>query len=291
MDKIEPERHHPAEPGQITRFTIPGYSPETDLRIARVAPGLSITLSRFKEPLDRVSVLERRKETVLLVFGLEGKAAFEVERGSWLTLARGKCWLINPGRSVIRRHLFGGCDASFFVVTLTLAELTPPLDQIVRRNIRADVVAAEIPGLHEDLTFIEDLFDPAPKQSQVLRTQAKCLQVIGNVLEVLHQDPGSFEERVRAYLSEHLAEQITLAQLAERFAMSHTSLNKRLKQACGKTAFEYLRELRVVRAEALLKDSELSIAEVAHECGFASASHLSSTIRRSLGKTAKACRL
>lgn len=291
MDRIEPERHHPAEPGQITRFTIPGYSPQTDLRIARVAPGLSITLSRFEEPADRVSVLQRRKESVLLVFGLKGKATFEIDgSGTSLTLERGKCWLINPGRSAIRRHLFGGCATSFFVVTLTLAELTAPLDQIVRRGFRSDLVAAELPGLREDLSFIEDLFNPSPNESQVLKTQARCLHVIGNVLEVVDRGPRSLEDRLRAYLTEHLAEPITLAELSEHFAISHTSLNKHLRQACGKTAFQYLRELRIARAEALLRDSTLSIAQVAHECGFASASHLSSTIRRSLGKTAKACR-
>ncbi|MEM1384179.1 MAG: AraC family transcriptional regulator [Pseudomonadota bacterium] len=292
MDRIEPDSHHPAEPGQVTRFSIPNYSPLTDLRIVRVAPGLSITLSHFEEPIDRVSALQRRKETVLLVFGRKGKAALQVDgSGGWLTIAEGRCWLINPGRATIHRHLFGNCAASFFVVTLTPAELTAPLDRIVRRSLQSGVIAAELPDLREDLCFIEDLFRPSAGESQVLKIQARCLQLIGNVLEVIERKgAGGLEERLRSYLTERLSEPVTLADISQRFAMSHTSLNKRMRAACGKTVFEYLRELRIAKAVDLLRTSELSIAQVAHECGFASASHLSSTIRRALGTTAKALR-
>lgn len=292
MDRIEPDSHHPAEPGQITRFAIPGYSPATDLRIARVAPGLSITLSHFEEPQDRISTLQRQKETVLLVFGLRGKAGLKIDgHEGWLTIAQGRSWLIKPGRAALYRQLYADCPTSFFVVTLTPAELTPPLSQIVQRNLEVASTAIELPDGRENLTFIADLFAPMTHHGQMLKVQAKCLQVIGGVLELLDQDTGRFEDRVRAYLTEHLTDQITLAELSQRFGMSHTSLNKRLREECGKTVFEYLRELRIARAVDLLRTSKLSIAQIAHESGFSSASHLSSTIRRATGRTASACRV
>ncbi|WP_407700199.1 helix-turn-helix domain-containing protein [Steroidobacter agaridevorans] len=53
----------------------------------------------------------------------------------------------------------------------------------------------------------------------------------------------------------------------------------------GTSPREYLLQLRLQRAKALLKDSSSSVCEIAGICGFADQSHLTRMFRRRVGAT------
>jgi AraC family transcriptional regulator len=55
----------------------------------------------------------------------------------------------------------------------------------------------------------------------------------------------------------------------------------RLSMGCS--VQEWIGKVRMQRAQALLRDSRLAMADVALQCGYASASHLSHSIRRTQG--------
>ena len=77
-------------------------------------------------------------------------------------------------------------------------------------------------------------------------------------------------------MENHLADPLTLNQLAELNTISKRQLNRIFKKYFDKGTMEYYRELRLDKAKNLLRNSSLSIAEIAHMTGFYSSSHFSS---------------
>lgn len=71
-----------------------------------------------------------------------------------------------------------------------------------------------------------------------------------------------------SFFSQHCAEHITLEMLSERFSISKQGLIKRFKKSTRKTPVEYLIFTRINLGKLLLKDTTLSIGEIAEKCGF-----------------------
>jgi transcriptional regulator GlxA family with amidase domain len=65
--------------------------------------------------------------------------------------------------------------------------------------------------------------------------------------------------------------------------LSVRSLNRRFRAATRLTPLLYLQEIRVNQAKQLLKQSNLSVAEVCYAVGYQDTSHFSSLFRRSAG--------
>jgi AraC family transcriptional regulator len=86
------------------------------------------------------------------------------------------------------------------------------------------------------------------------------------------------------YMQVHLAEPISLAQIAAVSGLSPSHFARRFKAANGMPPHRYLMQLRVERAKRLLQYNN-AIAEVALRCGFAHQEHLTRVFRRVTGLT------
>jgi AraC family transcriptional regulator len=94
---------------------------------------------------------------------------------------------------------------------------------------------------------------------------------------------------VRNRLRERCAERMSLVDIAASFRVSADHLSKVFRRHNDCTVGEYLRRLRVQRACHLLRGRK-TLAEIAHECGFADQSHFTRVFRRVLGITPAAYR-
>ncbi|HEY9643900.1 MAG TPA: AraC family transcriptional regulator [Coleofasciculaceae cyanobacterium] len=105
---------------------------------------------------------------------------------------------------------------------------------------------------------------------------------------------GGLPERqllqVLEYISEHLSQEIKLADLAALLDMSQFHFSHLFKQSVGTAPYQYLLQQRVERAKQLLKQTDQSIMDIAFQCGFSSHSHLSKQFRQLTGMTPKAYR-
>jgi len=72
----------------------------------------------------------------------------------------------------------------------------------------------------------------------------------------------------------HLAEELSVAVLAERAAMSNRSFARRFKDETGTTPHHWVLAQRVALAEQLLESGDLGVEEIARRCGFGSATML-----------------
>jgi AraC family transcriptional regulator len=93
--------------------------------------------------------------------------------------------------------------------------------------------------------------------------------------------------QVIEYIDEYLAQNIGLSELAQVVNMSQYHFARLFKQSVGISPHQYLIRQRVERAKQLLRQRDLSIADVAVQCGFANQGHLGYHFKRLLNTTPK----
>mgnify|MGYP001572356810 FL=1 len=82
-----------------------------------------------------------------------------------------------------------------------------------------------------------------------------------------------------------VAVDLTLTALASSAGYSKAQFVRLFRRATGTSPHRYVLQRRLERARQLIESSSMPLAAVAHEAGFASQSHLSSTFVRAYGCT------
>ena len=96
--------------------------------------------------------------------------------------------------------------------------------------------------------------------------------------------------QIQIWLQDNYANTINFPDLAARFSLTSRTFNRRFKQATGITPGEYLQKLRVDVAQDLLKNTNLSILDIASHVGYHDVSYLSERFKKYLGTTPSAYR-
>ncbi|SEQ29017.1 AraC family transcriptional regulator [Rosenbergiella nectarea] len=92
------------------------------------------------------------------------------------------------------------------------------------------------------------------------------------------------------YIDAHLAEPLTLTVLAQQAALSEYHFARMFTASMSTPPHHYVMQRRLQRAKQLLATSRCSMTDIAYQCGFSSASHLSLRIKRDTGITPTAFR-
>ena len=94
-----------------------------------------------------------------------------------------------------------------------------------------------------------------------------------------------------SFIQGHLDRNLKLSDVAKEIHMSQYNFCRLFKKSTGITPYQYIIQQRVEKAKQLLKKNlELSIADIALECGFNHQSHLSKYFRQSTNMTPNAYR-
>jgi len=96
--------------------------------------------------------------------------------------------------------------------------------------------------------------------------------------------------RLKAHIEANLATNVTLDDLATVAGLSRFHLCRAFRESTGLPPHAWLTRARLKAARRLLRNSELSIADVARQCGFASPNQFATTFRKGLGVTPSAFR-
>lgn len=96
--------------------------------------------------------------------------------------------------------------------------------------------------------------------------------------------PAALRRTVQ-FIGEHLAENLTIAALAEVAGLSPCHFARMFKQSTGHTPHQHLLNCRLARAKQLLLDPSASLADVATLAGFYDQAHLTRCFRQFVGTT------
>ena len=90
---------------------------------------------------------------------------------------------------------------------------------------------------------------------------------------------------IAEYIEANLSEKITLSDLAKVVNLGKFYFCHSFKNYTNMTPYDYVLQLRVKRAQKLLRFSDISISNIAIECGFRNQSQLNKHFRNRLGIT------
>lgn len=102
------------------------------------------------------------------------------------------------------------------------------------------------------------------------------------------EDASDLAARVRRALDAYPPRPLGAAELASRFGMTEGHLRRVFRAAYGRTPRKYLAELRVRRAEELLRTAERGIKQVALQVGFTNLAVFRRVFKRVIGRTPQA---
>jgi AraC family transcriptional regulator len=89
--------------------------------------------------------------------------------------------------------------------------------------------------------------------------------------------------RVTDYVDAHLAEEFDLTDLARESGLSLRHFCRTFRSEVGETPYRWIMRRRIERAKELLLKSDLSLAEIAGNCGFADQSHFTRALKQVTG--------
>ena len=92
-------------------------------------------------------------------------------------------------------------------------------------------------------------------------------------------------QKIKQYVGDHFAENITLEELAEMVGMSPSAFSRFFKSRTGKTVIDYIIDIRLGNAARLLVDTTQNISEICYSCGFNNLSNFNRLFKSKRGYT------
>ena len=123
-------------------------------------------------------------------------------------------------------------------------------------------------------------------------TQSRLLhEMIEQVMDVACPQWREEAEQVKIireihdHLTEHMEQRVTIEELARQYLINPTTLKTVFKEVYGSSLAAHMKEHRMEKAAALLRETDMSVAEIAGRVGYDSASKFAAVFKDAKGKT------
>lgn len=207
---------------------------------------------------------------------LDGSVTYYIEDQVY-DLCPGDLLIIPPGR--MHRPVIANERAAYERMVLWVE-----LDYIARIDSAAGELQAALRGIGangyrvplrgDDLIFAASLFRRIVKMerggvftSSAIRLYLKDAFEAYSLVEKEARGETAVIPQVIRYLTEHFREPLRLDNLAARFFISKSYLNRHFKAYTNATVYAYLMALRITHARRMLREGATA-AEAGRECGF-----------------------
>lgn len=239
-------------------------------------------------------------EVFELLFLLDGETGYEFADGESVLLPGGHFLIVPPrvkhrGLHNVRRParlcsiLLDSENGNALRNTIFVrSELDSILSKWTESSKLAWPMGGELRRLTSQLAAQVREFESQPDDSSA----ALRLTVCGTLLEMARQLTNSRtlppDEAVRAaiaHLEAKFDQAISIDDVAREIGCSRARLFVIFKQATGQTPNDYLQRIRVNKAAALLLETDLSVTEIAMNCGFNTSQYFSNVFRKYQNQT------
>lgn len=165
----------------------------------------------------------------------------------------------------------------------------------------ADMVDMSSPAVSHHLRVLKDsgLLDSCRDGREVYYRaadgpQSRLLhEMIEQVMDVACPQWREEAEQVKIireihdHLTEHMEQRVTIEELAHRYLINPTTLKTVFKQVYGNSLAAHMKEHRMEKAASLLRETELSVAEIAGQVGYESQSKFTAAFKEQFGQLPK----
>lgn len=205
----------------------------------------------------------------IVILCLDGVGQCTID-GRTITVPAGTALVIPPGTP----HLYqADADQPWTIWWLhvaggDVAHLLEPILQGRRGHL------VEVHDLFRATAAIERVVDLMERDETTASLTAAAGSAWGLLAQLaadqLHGSPSAREpiQHALAHLREHVAEPVTVPELARLAGLSRSHFTTLFRAATGHSVVEYLRSLRMARARALLITTSLTVAEIAATVGY-----------------------
>ena len=173
-------------------------------------------------------------------------------------------------------------------------------DNLSARNVdEMELKALASNATYQTVSFLEE--KSAPKEGLTdmrrrfivdisnARYAEDLLQVVKQIADEVSQycllDKRQFDMQILDYIEGHYAEELTLAKLASMFNFSYYYLSAYFGTHYKKSFTEYLNSVRIKKAQQLLHERSLPVAEVSVKVGYTDNSYFSRVFKKYVGVT------
>ncbi|MEF2245252.1 response regulator [Paenibacillus sp. IITD108] len=132
-----------------------------------------------------------------------------------------------------------------------------------------------------------------PLTNSTPRTKAEIIQYISQYLQFLYdeltkQRTGYYKnplEEIKMYIDEHLAEDISLVEVAEMAGFTPTYFSAMFKKMSNETFVKYRIKTRMIKAKELLAIPHIRIVDIAATVGYEDYPHFAKMFKKTTGYT------
>ena len=215
-----------------------------------------------------------------LVYCLSGTVSHYVNDEKF-TVGRGDILLIAPGDV----HAFYPTE-SFAYFNVSLLETDEPIT-----SCKASFFGAELKEIENILSAM--MTEAREKKTDWLKINKSYADIlIAKIRRINGKDAiiSKQDEKCRAiaeYIDEHLAEGISLGELATRYYYNPYYMSRFFKEKFGCSLVEYVNRRRIEMAKELLTDGELTVSDICARIGFSCRSNFYTAFTKYAGCTPK----
>ncbi len=233
-----------------------------------------------------------------IIYVLDGEISISVN-GNRYSGKKGDIFVVNNGE--IHEILSGYNGAAYDAFVFDLKSMLFAAEDLAQKKFLEPVNSGEVLfknkildncKMREILEHIKDI-NENHTYSYTLMTKALILQFIAMLFDdkqyceekinSAKENKYALQKKIITYIRENLSSRITLDETARRFNMSSKYFCRFFKNNFHKTLVEYITSVRMEKALELLSDTDMSVTDIALECGFSNMSYFAQTFRTSVG--------
>lgn len=270
-------------------------APTLQVRVLPSVPPITFTRITHRQPSNGRSISPTRENAFSFQLPLVGAGLSDLQYTNGRVVSQE---VKEPGRAFLFDLSAGptvGLASSFDLVRMYIAQ--PTIDGLADASglppvggLHQPLFGAHDPILHHlALAIVPALGDPN-RVSQVfveylaLAFHAHVIQAYGGAQLPNRRRSGRLTpwqvQRVRDLVETRLADNLSIADLAGAVGLSASYFSDAFKATMGILPHRWIMKQRVDRAKMLLKETDLSLAEVAINCGFYDQAHLTRVFGR-----------
>jgi AraC-like DNA-binding protein len=240
----------------------------------------------------------QRESSYLVVFGIFGELPLE-RGGQLLRVTRSVAAVVNPGERMVIHP--GGGPAGTLVVRLCRRLVRRELTALLGREpgtdprfaLALDLARPTGPGIRDLAHGL--LGRPADREAEVRSLVTSLLLAHHHThSELLREDPAQlgppYLARAVEYLEAHLAERITLGDVARAAGRSARTVDAAFREHLGVSPMTHVRNLRLDRVRAALPASRQKTSVIALNAGFTHLGRFAAAYRERFGELPSATR-